>query len=144
MPPRSPPLAVFTHLQVRESLRVPHRRISRMIRFDLDEVMAWAKRWSQDAKNLGIHTRDPATEYRTLQQAIRIGGMIVTMVDRLWDGDRKVRDVNLAGSSFPTAVPTSGCRHVQAPIVWRNERLEVVERLAARERRAFQQDAARA
>ena len=54
------------------------------------------------------------------------------------------RVVDLAGSSFPSAVPTSGCGHVQAPIVWRNERLEVVERLTARERRAFQQDAARA
>jgi hypothetical protein len=64
------PLYVFTHLRVRESLGVPHRRISKQIRFDLDEVMAWAKRWSQDMQNLGIDTRDPATEHRTLQQAI--------------------------------------------------------------------------
>lgn len=64
------PQYIFTHLRVRESQRVPHRRISRQIRFDLDEVMAKAKRWSQDMENLGINTRDPATEHRTLQQAI--------------------------------------------------------------------------
>lgn len=64
------PLYIFTHLRVRESLRVPHRRISKQIRFDLDEVMAWAKRWSRDMQDLGIDTRDPATEHRTLQQAI--------------------------------------------------------------------------
>jgi len=63
------PLYVFTHLRVRESLGVPSR-ISKQIRFDLDEVIAWAKRWSQDMQKLGIDTRDPATEHRTLQQAI--------------------------------------------------------------------------
>ena len=64
------PQYIFTHLRVRESLGVSRRRISRQIRFDLDEVMASAKRWSQDMENLGIDTRDPATEHRTLQQAI--------------------------------------------------------------------------
>ena len=53
-------------------------------------------------------------------------------------------EVNLAGSSFPSGVATSGGGHVQPPIVWRNERLEIVERFTAGERRAFQQHAARA
>lgn len=39
------PQYVFTHRQVRESLGVPHRRISQQVRFDLEEVMAWVNRW---------------------------------------------------------------------------------------------------
>lgn len=64
------PLYVFAHKHVRESLGIPHRRISKQVRFVLDEVMSWAKRWSQDMDALGADSRDPATPHRTLHQAI--------------------------------------------------------------------------
>jgi hypothetical protein len=64
------PLYVFAHKQVRESLGIPHRRISKQVRFVLDEVMDWAKRWSQDMNVLGADSRDSATPHRTLRQAI--------------------------------------------------------------------------
>lgn len=64
------PLFIFCHKQTRDSLGVPHRRVQKLIRFDRDEVMAWARRWSQDAKDRGIDARvDPAGQYRSLQQA---------------------------------------------------------------------------
>jgi hypothetical protein len=44
------PLYIFSHKQTRDSLGVPHRRVQKLIRFDRDEVMAWARRWLQDAK----------------------------------------------------------------------------------------------
>ena len=37
---------VFTQKQVREALGIPHRRVEKLIRFDYDEVMAWAKRFT--------------------------------------------------------------------------------------------------
>lgn len=42
-----------------------------LIRFDRDEVMAWAGRWSQEAKDQGIDAKtDPASQYRSLLQAL--------------------------------------------------------------------------
>ncbi len=65
------PLYVFAHKQVREALGVPHRRVQKLIRFDLDEVIAWAKRWSQAANAQSIDAKtDPAGQYRSLQQAL--------------------------------------------------------------------------
>lgn len=55
----------------RDSLGVPHRRVQKLIRFDRDEVMAWARRWLQDAKDQCIAAKgDPAGQYRSLQQAL--------------------------------------------------------------------------
>lgn len=65
------PLYAFSHKQTRGSLGVPHRRVQKLIRFDGDEVMAWARRWLQEAKDQGIDvTTDPAGQYRSLQQAL--------------------------------------------------------------------------
>jgi hypothetical protein len=65
------PLYIFSHKQTRDSLGVPYRRVQKLIRFNRDEVMAWAKRWLQDAKVQGIDAKaDPASEYRSLQQAL--------------------------------------------------------------------------
>jgi hypothetical protein len=65
------PLYIFNHKQTRESLAVPLRRVQTRIRFDRDEVMAWAKRWSQCAKDQGIDAKaDPASQFRSLQQAL--------------------------------------------------------------------------
>ena len=65
------PLYVFTQKQVREALGIPHRRVEKLIRFDYEEVIAWAKRWSQDAEDQGIHAKiDPGEQRRSLQQAL--------------------------------------------------------------------------
>jgi len=65
------PLYIFSHNQKRDSLGVPHRRVQKLIRFDRDEVMAWARRRLQDARDQGIDVKaDPAGQYRSLQQAL--------------------------------------------------------------------------
>lgn len=65
------PLYVFTQKQVREALGIPHRRVEKLIRFDYEEVIAWAKRWSQDAEDQGINAKiDPGEQRRSLQQAL--------------------------------------------------------------------------
>ena len=65
------PLYVFTQKQVREALGIPHRRVEKLIRFDYEEVIAWAKRWSQDSEDQGIHAKiDPGEQRRSLQQAL--------------------------------------------------------------------------
>ena len=65
------PLYIFTQKQMRDALGIPHRRVQKLIRFDRDEVMAWARRWLQDAKDQGIDARaDPASQRRSLQQAL--------------------------------------------------------------------------
>lgn len=65
------PLNVLSHQQTRDSLGVPHRRVQKLIRFDRDEVMAWARRWLQAAKGQGIDVKtDPAGQYRSVQQAL--------------------------------------------------------------------------
>lgn len=65
------PLCIFSHRQTRDSLGVPHRRVQSLIRFDRDEVMAWARRWLQDVNDQGIDARaDPACQYRSLQQGL--------------------------------------------------------------------------
>lgn len=65
------PSDIFSHGQTRDSLGAPHRRVQKLIRFNRDEVTAWARRWLQDAKDQGIHARaDPAGQYRSLQQAL--------------------------------------------------------------------------
>jgi hypothetical protein len=65
------PRYIFSHEQTRDSLGVPHRRVQKLIRFDHDEVMAWARRWLQDATDQGIDAKaDPAGQHRSLQQAL--------------------------------------------------------------------------
>jgi hypothetical protein len=65
------PLYVFTQKQVREALGIPHRRVEKLIRFDYEEVIAWVKRWSQEAEEQGIHAQiDPGEQRRSLQQAL--------------------------------------------------------------------------
>nr|CBJ53395.1 protein of unknown function [Ralstonia solanacearum CFBP2957] len=50
---------------------IPHGQVQKCIRFDHDEVMAWAKRWLQEAKDQDIDARaDPASQRRSLQQAL--------------------------------------------------------------------------
>jgi hypothetical protein len=65
------PLYIFSHKQTRDSLGVPQRRVQKLIRFDRDEVMEWARRWSQEAKDQGIDgTIDSASQSRSLQQTL--------------------------------------------------------------------------
>lgn len=46
-----------TRKQTRDSLGVPHRPVQKLIGFDRDEVMAWARRGLQDAKYQGIDAK---------------------------------------------------------------------------------------
>jgi hypothetical protein len=56
---------------MRETLGIPHRRVQKLIRFDRDEVMAWAKRWVQDAQDQGIDVKaDPSGHNRSLLHAL--------------------------------------------------------------------------
>lgn len=65
------PLYLFTQKQMREVLGIPHRRVQKLIRFDRDEVMAWAKRWVQDAQDQGIDVKaDPSSQSRSLLHAL--------------------------------------------------------------------------
>ena len=65
------PLYIFTQKQMRDDLGIPYRRVQKLIRFDRDEVMAWAKRWLQDAKDQGIDVEaDPASQSRSLLHAL--------------------------------------------------------------------------
>lgn len=65
------PLYAFTQKQMREALGIPHRRVQKLIRFDRDEVMVWAKRWLQDAQNQGFDVKaDPASQHRSLLHAL--------------------------------------------------------------------------
>ncbi|MHB8348637.1 MAG: helix-turn-helix transcriptional regulator [Acidiferrobacterales bacterium] len=65
------PLYVFTQKQMRDALGIPYRRVQKLIRFDRDEVMAWAKRWLQEAKDQGINAKtDPDDQRRSLQRAL--------------------------------------------------------------------------
>ena len=65
------PLYLFTQKQMREALGIPHRRVHKLMRFDRDEVMAWAKRWVQDAQDQGIDVKaDPSSQSRSLLHAL--------------------------------------------------------------------------
>lgn len=63
------PMYVLTHPQVREALGIPHTKIGKLIRFRLEEVMAWGRRWS--AENEIAEPEQPIDDHRrTLQQAL--------------------------------------------------------------------------
>lgn len=65
------PPYTFAQGQMREASGIPHRRVEKLIRFDYGEVMTWAKRWSQEAENQGIHAMiDPGEQRRSLPQAL--------------------------------------------------------------------------
>lgn len=65
------PLYIFNHEQAPDSVGVPHCRVQRRIRFDLDKVMAWARRRLRHAIERGIDAKaDPAGHYRSLQQTL--------------------------------------------------------------------------
>ena len=65
------PLYIFTQKQTRDALGIPYRQVRKRIRFDCDEVMAWAQRWLLNTKDLGIDLKTgPGDQYRTLQHAL--------------------------------------------------------------------------
>lgn len=68
---RLPAIAHVAPLATTGPAGVSHRPVQRLIRFDRDEEMAWARRWLQDAKDQGIDAKpNPASHYRSLQQAL--------------------------------------------------------------------------
>ena len=65
------PMYVLTHPKVREALGLPCIRVGKMIRFNIDEVMAWARRTTAEMHEYGIEdTSDPTEDRRSLLQAI--------------------------------------------------------------------------
>lgn len=65
------PMYVLTHPKVREALGLPFIRVGKMIRFNIDEVMAWARRTTAEMQEHGIEdTSDPTEDRRSLLQAI--------------------------------------------------------------------------
>ena len=65
------PMYVLTHPKVREALGLPFIRVGKMIRFNIDEVMAWARRTTAEMQENGVEdTSDPTEDRRSLLQAI--------------------------------------------------------------------------
>ncbi|MBS0598095.1 MAG: hypothetical protein JSR92_12375 [Proteobacteria bacterium] len=62
---------LLTHPKLREALGVPFVYVGKLVRFNLDEVMAWARRCSKEMEDLGIEVvQDPEQDRRSLLQAI--------------------------------------------------------------------------
>ena len=73
------PLCILTQKQTRDALGIPYRRVQKLIRFDRDEVMAWAQRWSQNTKDLGIDVQAaPGDQRRSLRQALAPLPVLIT------------------------------------------------------------------
>lgn len=65
------PLYLLTHPRIRDALGVPYVRVGSLIRFKLDEVMAWAKRCTEEMEKHGIEApAPPESERRSLLQAL--------------------------------------------------------------------------
>jgi hypothetical protein len=65
------PMYLLTHPKLREALGVPFVYVGKLVRFNLDEVMAWARRCSEEMENHGIEVaQDPQQDRRSLLQAI--------------------------------------------------------------------------
>lgn len=65
------PLYLFTHPNMRKALEIPCIRVGKLVRFKLDEVMAWAKRTHAEMSGFGVqNTSDPIENRKTLMHAI--------------------------------------------------------------------------
>jgi predicted DNA-binding transcriptional regulator AlpA len=65
------PMYVLTHPRVRESLGLPFLYVGKCVRFKLDEVLAWAKRRTEEMEAHGIEVpKDPHAQRRTLLEAL--------------------------------------------------------------------------
>ncbi|WP_235931961.1 helix-turn-helix domain-containing protein [Sheuella amnicola] len=47
------PMYTLTHPNVRKTLGIPHTKVGKLIRFNPEEVMAWARKWSEEAQANG-------------------------------------------------------------------------------------------
>ena len=65
------PMYVLTHPKVREALGLPCIRVGKLIRFNLEDVMVWARRTAAEMQEHGVEdTSDPTEDRRSLLQAI--------------------------------------------------------------------------
>lgn len=65
------PIYLLTHPKLREALGLPCIRVGKLVRFNLDEVMAWARRITNEMKENGIEPlQSPEDDRRSLLQAI--------------------------------------------------------------------------
>jgi hypothetical protein len=61
------PLYLLTRPRIRDALGVPYIRVGSLMCFNLDEVMPWAKRCTEEMEKHGIEAPSaPDTERRTL------------------------------------------------------------------------------
>lgn len=44
------PMYTLTHPNVRKTLGIPHSKVGKLIRFNAEEVMGWARKWSEEAR----------------------------------------------------------------------------------------------
>jgi len=63
------PMYTLTHPQVRETLGIPHTRVGKLVRFNPEEVMGWARKWSKEAQANGA-TLPAEDNRRTLLQTL--------------------------------------------------------------------------
>ena len=65
------PIYFLTHPKLRESMGLPYVRVGKLLRFNLDEVVAWAHRFSKEMDDHGIEVdQSPQEGRRSLVQAI--------------------------------------------------------------------------
>ncbi|MDN3988671.1 helix-turn-helix domain-containing protein [Zwartia vadi] len=63
------PMYTLTHPNVRKALGIPHTRVGKLIRFNVEEVMGWARKWSEEAQANGA-TLSEDENHRTLLQTL--------------------------------------------------------------------------
>ena len=65
------PVYLLTNPKLREALGLPCVRVGKLVRFNLDEVTAWARRCSKEMEEHGIEVDpDPKSGRRSLLEAI--------------------------------------------------------------------------
>lgn len=64
----------LTHPNVRKALGIPHTRVGKLIRFNAEEVMGWARRWSEEAQANGATLSEDENRRTLLQTLAQLSG----------------------------------------------------------------------
>ncbi|MDN3988674.1 hypothetical protein [Zwartia vadi] len=64
----------LTHSNVRKALGIPHTRIGKLIRFNAEEVMGWASKWSKEAQANGATLSEDENRRTLLQTLAKLPG----------------------------------------------------------------------
>lgn len=68
------PMYTLTHPQVRRTLGIPHTRVGSLIRFNPEEVMGWARKWSEEARANGATSSEDENRRTLLQTLAQLPG----------------------------------------------------------------------